>query len=96
MREGVEDFETGGGGPKGIVALFQGGSTGGVDIQGRDVGPDPPDGAGPEQISAQGHTTAHCKSAEEAGGWGSWGYTLLAAAMAVSGFKDIGAYVTRM
>ena len=37
----VEYFDPGGGGHKGVGALFQGGSIGGVAFLGRDVGPDP-------------------------------------------------------
>ena len=62
-------FEPGGGGPKDIGALFQGGSTGGVYFRGRDVGPDPPDVSGPVQLSSQGCAKDHRESAEEAGGW---------------------------
>ena len=65
----VEDFEPGGGRPEGIGELFQGGSTGVVSFWGRYVGPDPPDGAGPVQLSAQGCAKAHRKVAKEAGGW---------------------------
>ena len=49
----VEYFDPGGGGPKGIGALFQGGSIGGVAFLGRDVGPEPLHGAVHVQISAQ-------------------------------------------
>ena len=35
---------------------------------GRDVGPDPPDGAGPDHISAQGRAMAHQEAAEAEGG----------------------------
>ena len=44
----VADFETGGGGSNGVWAFFQGGDTGGVVVQGGDVGTNPQDGAGPE------------------------------------------------
>ena len=44
----VENFEPGGGGPEGIRALFQSGSTGGASVRGRDMGPDPPVEAIPE------------------------------------------------
>ena len=76
MGADVEDFESGWGGPEGIGENFQGSIIGGVAVQGRDVGPDPPDGAGPEQLPAQGRATAHQEAAEEAGG-GSWDYPLL-------------------
>ena len=65
----VEDFELGGGGPEDIGALFQGGSTGGVTFWGRDVCPDPLDGAGPVKISAQGRAKAHQEASKEAGVW---------------------------
>ena len=68
MGADVEDFEPGGGGPKGIGALLQSGSAGGVDLGGRNVGPVPPYGAGPEQLSAQGRGMAHQEAAEAVGG----------------------------
>ena len=49
----VGDLDLVGCGPKGIGALLQSGSAGGVSFRGRDVGHDPPDGAGPEKNSAQ-------------------------------------------
>ena len=33
------------------------------------MGPDPLDGAGPEQISVQGHATSHREEANKEGGW---------------------------
>ena len=65
----VEDFEPEGGGSEGIEALLQSGSAGSVAFRGRDVGHDPPDGAVPEKISAQGRATAHRESTEETVGW---------------------------
>ena len=44
----VAGFEPGGGGPEGIGALLQGGSSGGVAVRVRNMGPDPQDGPGPE------------------------------------------------
>ena len=41
MDGDVEDLDPGGGGSKGIGALHQGGSDGGVAFRVRDVGPDP-------------------------------------------------------
>ena len=63
----VKDFDPGGGGPEGIGALLQSSSAGGVDFRSRDVGPDPPDGAVPGQLSAQGRAAAHREAAESAG-----------------------------
>ena len=54
----------------GIGALFQRVSAGGVYFHVRDVGPNSPDGAGTEKLSAQGHTTAHWMEAKAAGGGG--------------------------
>ena len=68
MGENVKDFDPGGGRPEDIGALFQGGSTGGVDFRGREVGPDPP-GAGPVQLSEQGRAEDHREAAEGAGVW---------------------------
>ena len=62
-----KDLEPRGGGPEGIGEFLQSGCAGGVDFRGRDMGPDPPDGAGPEQISAQGRATAHQEAAEKTG-----------------------------
>ena len=62
----VEGFKTGGGGPEGVRAIFQSSSADGVAFWGRDVGPDPPDGAGHEQISAQGCATDHREAADAA------------------------------
>ena len=59
MGADVEDFELEGGRPEGIRAIFQGISTCGVDFWGRDVGPDPTDGAVPVKLSAQGRSKAH-------------------------------------
>ena len=36
-------------------------------FQGRDVGPDPPDGAGPDKISAQGRATDYHEESEAEG-----------------------------
>ena len=48
MGADVPDFELGGGGLEVIGALLQVGSSGGVAVPGKDIGPDPQDGAGPE------------------------------------------------
>ena len=68
MGADVVDLEPGGGGPKGIGSLLQSGSAGGVAFQGRYVGPEPPDGAGPKQLQSQGHVMAHRDEAEAKGG----------------------------
>ena len=65
----VADFEPGGGRSKGVGSLLQGGSLGGVDVWGGDVGNDPHYEAGPEYLSPQGRTMAHQETEEEAGGW---------------------------
>ena len=64
----VEDFEPGGDGPEVIGALLQSSSAGGVGFGGRDVDPDPLDGVGPEQLSAQGRVTDHREAAKVGGG----------------------------
>ena len=48
----VDNLDPGGGIPEGIVAYLQISCGGGVNFWVRDVGPDPPDGAGPENLSA--------------------------------------------
>ena len=48
MGADVANIDPGGGGPEGIGALIQSVSTGGVAFQGRDVGPEPLDGVGPD------------------------------------------------
>ena len=68
LGEDVEDLDPGGGIPEGIGALIQIGSAGGVAFWGRDVGIDPPDGAGPENISEQGRKRSHWEAAKAA--WG--------------------------
>ena len=66
-----EDLEPGGGGPESIGAFFQSGRAGGVTFRGKDMGPDPPDGAGPAQISEQIRATDYREAAKTAGGgWG--------------------------
>ena len=67
----VVDFDPGGGGSENFGSLIKGGNPGGVAVLGGGgyVGPDPKDGAGTEQLSAQGRATAHQEVAEEAGGW---------------------------
>ena len=52
-----------------IIKGTRSGSADGVSFRGRDVGPDPLDGAGPVQLSAQGCAEAHWETDEEAGGW---------------------------
>ena len=68
MGADVVDLEPVGGGPEGIGEFIQSSSAISVAFQGRDVGPDPPDGAGTEQISEQGCVTAHREAAEAAEG----------------------------
>ena len=68
MGAAIKDFEPGGGGTEGIGSLIQSGSAGGVGFRGRDVGPDPPSGEGPGQISTQGQAVDHRETAEAAGG----------------------------
>ena len=63
-----EDIEPGWGGPEVIEAFIQRGCAGGVAFRDRDVGPDPPDGEGPEKLSAQGHATDYWEAAETEGG----------------------------
>ena len=65
----VADFDPGGGGYEVVGSLLQGVSPGSVSVWGRDVGPDPQDGAGPEYLSAQGRATSHREAAEEVVGW---------------------------
>ena len=72
MGADVNNFDSGGGVTEGIGALFQGLSTVGVTFGVKDAGPDPPDGAGPEQLSAQGRATAH-REANKAAGIGELG-----------------------
>ena len=69
MVEDVENFDPGGGGPKGVGELFQGGSTGGVVFWVRDVGPDTPGGAGSEKLLAKGRAKDHREAYKEAGVW---------------------------
>ena len=69
MGEVVIDFEPGGGKSIGVGTFFQGSDPGGVVVQGREVGTNPQDGAGPEYFSTQGRATAHLEAAKEAGGW---------------------------
>ena len=67
-----EDPDLGGGGPKVIGVVLSGGCSGGVAFRGRDVGPDTPEGAGPEYLPTQGRATAHREEAgaEEGGDMG--------------------------
>ena len=95
MGADVEAFDPGGDGPKGTGEIFQGGSTGGVGFQGRDVGHELPDRAGPDNLPEQGRAKAHREAAKEAGEGGSWYYTLLVTEMTEAGFKAIGVYITR-
>ena len=62
-----KDPELGGGRPEGLGVVFKGGSSGGVDFWGRNVGPEPLDGAGPEKIPAQCRATAHWEAAKAEG-----------------------------
>ena len=60
------------------------------------MGPEPPGGAGPGNISAQGRAMDHREAAKaEGGGGGIWEYPPLVAAMEDAGFGDIGVYITR-
>ena len=68
MGAHVVDFEARGGGCEGVGSLLQGGSPGGVSVQGGDVVPDPQGGLDPEYISSQGCATAHREAAKEFGG----------------------------
>ena len=88
----VAGFEPVGGGSEGIRSLLQGNSLGRVAVWGRDVGPDPHDGAVPEYFSPQGRATSHREKAKEWGG-GSWDYPLLAPAMVEAGFEESRTYV---
>ena len=68
MGTDVEVIDPGGGGPECIGGFIQSGRAGGVAFWGRDMGLDPPDGVGPEKISAQGRATAHREASEAVGG----------------------------
>ena len=50
--------------------FFQGGSSGSVAFQVRDVGPDPPHKTGPGKFSAQGRAADHREAYKEGGGLG--------------------------
>ena len=50
------------------MVFIQSGRAGGVDFRGRDVGPDPLYGAGPEQLSEQGRAADHREATKSAGG----------------------------
>ena len=63
-----EDLDPVRGGPKGIGDILQGICAGDVAFWVRDVDPDPPYGAGPEQISAQGCAIDHRETSEAAEG----------------------------
>ena len=65
----VADFEPGGGRSEGVGTFFQGGETGGVVIQGGEVGTNLQDGAVPEWFSTQGCAKAHREAAEETRRW---------------------------
>ena len=54
-----KDTGTGGGRTEGIWDVFQGGSSGGSTFRIRDMGPEPPHGAGPGQFSSQGRAADH-------------------------------------
>ena len=64
-------------GPKGFGSILQGSCAGGVAFRGRDTGPDPLDGEGPEQLSAQGRATDHHETSKAAGGGGGGGGNIL-------------------
>ena len=49
--------------------IFQVGNTGGVVVQGGDVGTNPQDGAGPKYFPTQGCATSHREASDETGGW---------------------------
>ena len=84
----------GGGRPKDLGVIFKGGRTGSVDFRVRDVGPDPPYGAGPGKIPAQGCAADHQQASEASGGRG--GYPRLEVEMEEVGFEEIGVYITRI
>ena len=58
----------GGGRPEDIGVVLLGGRTCGVAFRVRDVGPDPPYGAGPGKLPAQGRATAHREATKAEGG----------------------------
>ena len=64
------DSGTGGGQPKGLQDVFQGGGTGGYDFGVGDVGVEPPHGTGPGKFSTQGCTADNWDISEEMGVWG--------------------------
>ena len=57
-----------GGRPEGVPFILQGGSPGGVAFRVGDLGPDPPHGAGPGKLPAQGRATYYREAAEATGG----------------------------
>ena len=63
----VADFETGGGGSKGVRAFVQGSDPGGVVVWSGDMGTDPQDGAGHDYFSTKGRATAQPEAAEDTG-----------------------------
>ena len=57
-----------GGGPEGLGIILQSSHAGGIYFWGRDVGPDSPDGVGPEHISSHCRATAHQDASKSEGG----------------------------
>ena len=86
MDEDDKDLDPGGGGPEVIRAFIQSGRAGGVNFWGRDVGPDPPDVAGPEHISAHCRSTDHQEAAKAVGG-GGWGISSAGSSDGGSGLR---------
>ena len=60
MGTSVNNIGNGGGQPKGVRDVFQGGGTGGTDFWGGDIGDDPLNGTGPGGVQTNGSTTDHC------------------------------------
>ena len=66
-----EDSGTGGGQPKDLRGVFQGGETGGADFRVRDVCAEPLHGTGPWKFSTWGCTADNGDTAKETGGGGA-------------------------
>ena len=65
----ISDSDPGGGRSEGVGKFLQGGGTGGVAVQGGDVGPLPDDVAVPGQFPTQGREEDHREAAAATGGW---------------------------
>ena len=63
----ISDSEPGGSRSKGVGKFLQGGGTCGVVVQGRDVGSQPEDGAGPGQFPTQGRAEDYQEATVETG-----------------------------